>query len=290
MKRKGVWLLLPVLLVGGSARAGQGGVADEAWEQVEEARAAVDCMMASEGLSADLVEAWTALGAALDGLDSALVLAGLEAALAGGGAGAAEALFPPPPGAPDSGAPTGGDWDSALADLAALESELDEAERAPDPPEDDGADAREPAWSDEDWRAALLRATRYGRPDRTSESDLDDGSHFDQSDDDRVYRERCLPGAIVGVNVEVRRGTQSLHWRWHTPTGDPEYGVSAWRAYFNGDHAGEVGDGVVVVADTDARWYEFVPGRAAVQQDGRFVLLHACDGAGMQEFAIHYHH
>ena len=76
MNRKGVWLLLPALLAGGSARAGQGGVADEAWEQVEEARAAVDGMMAAEGLPADLVEAWTALGAALDGLDSALVLAG----------------------------------------------------------------------------------------------------------------------------------------------------------------------------------------------------------------------
>ena len=26
------------------------------------------------------------------------------------------------------------------------------------------------------------------------------------------------------------------------------------------------------------------------QQDRRFVLLHACDGVGVQEFAIHYHH
>ena len=287
MNRKGVWLLLPALLACGPAQAGQGGVADEAWQQVEEARAAVDGMMASEGLPADLVEAWTALGAALDGLDSALVLAGLEAALAGGGA---EPLFPPPPGdPPDAGAPAGGDWDSALDDLADLEAALAEAERAPDPPADDPA-ARDPARSEEDWRTALLRATRYGRPDRTSEGDLDDGSHFEQSNDDRVYRERCLPGEIVGVNVEVRGGTRSLHWRWHTPTGDPAYGVGEWRAYFNGDHLGEVGGRVVVVADTDARWYEFAPGRDAVRRDGRFALLLACDGTGMQEFAIHYHH
>ena len=146
MNRKGmcngVWLLLTALLTGGSALAGQGGVADEARRQVEEARAAVDGMMASEELPADLVGAWTALGAALDGLDSALVLAGLEAALAGGDADGAAALFPPPPAppdSPDSGGPTGGDWDSVLADLDALESELDEAERAPDPPEDDFA-------------------------------------------------------------------------------------------------------------------------------------------------------
>ena len=181
----------------------------------------------------------------------------------------------PNPSRPDQSAPARPDPDPAPTHEDA------------DPPPDVAQDA---IWSDEDWRAALPRATRYGRPDRTSEGDLDDGSHFEQSEDDRVYRENCRPDRIVGLNVEVRRGTQSLHWRWHTPTGDPGYGVGEWRAYFNGDHVGEVGAGVAAVADTDARWYQFTPGRAAVRRDGRFVLLFACDGAGVQELAVHYHH
>ena len=160
----------------------------------------------------------------------------------------------------------------------------------PDPVPADPPAVQEAVRSEEDWRAALLRATRYGRPDRTSEGDLDDGSHFEQSEDDRVYRENCRPGQIVGVNVEVRRGTRSLHWRWHTPSGDPEHGVDEWRAYFNGEHVGGVGDGVVAVADTDARWYQFAPGRVDVRRDGRFVLLLACERASVQELAVHYHH
>ena len=141
--------------------------------------------------------------------------------------------------------------------------------------------------TDDHWLAALPRAARYGRPDRTSESSLDDGSHYEQSSDDRVYRERCAPGAVAGIDVSVRPDTETLHWRWRTSTGDSA-SVREWRAFINGEWLGEVGDRIVRVADTDVTWYEYEPPRVLTRKEGRFAILFAC--AGVQELEIHYHH
>lgn len=251
------------LVLAAPARAGQDDV-DAALAAVRTARAQVGVLVTAE-TPEDLAAAWGALEGALDALDTALVLAELEAAL-----GAA-------PGEPE--AP--GDSEFAV-ELAALEAALDAAEQSAAAGPGDPEEAVE---VEVDWLAALPRATRYGRPDRTSESNLDDGSHYDQSSDDRVYRERCVPGAAAGIDVSIRPGTETLHWRWRTGTGDPA-GVREWRAFVNGEWLGEVGNRIVRVADTDVTWYEYEPPRT--REEGRFAILFAC--AGVQELEIHYHH
>ena len=138
--------------------------------------------------------------------------------------------------------------------------------------------------SDEGFEEAIARATRYRRPDRTSENDLDDGSHYDQSSDDRSYREQCraAPGQIVGFRYEIRSNTQALHWRWKQTTG------GAWRAYFDGADLGPPGARILRVADTETTWYEYRPLRSG--REGDFVILIACESAGVEELDVHYHH
>ena len=147
-----------------------------------------------------------------------------------------------------------------------------------------GADSDLPA--DAEWEEAISRATHYRRPDRTSEENLDDGSHYDQSSDDRSYREPCGGTAnrrdISGFSYEIRSNTKSIHWRWKESTG------GQWRAYYDGVYLGRVGDRITRVADTEVAWYEYRPARS--RREGRFVLLIACNVSGVDEIDIHYHH
>ena len=146
------------------------------------------------------------------------------------------------------------------------------------------ADSDLPA--DEEWEEAISRATRFRRPDRTSEENLGDGSHYDQSSDDRTYREPCsgTPNDrdIVGFRYDIRSNTKSIHWRWRATTG------GEWRAYFDGIHVGRVGEEIVRVADTAVAWYEYRPVRSG--EEGDFVILVACNVSGVDEIDIHYHH
>ena len=148
---------------------------------------------------------------------------------------------------------------------------------------------REP--TDMQWEAAIQRATRYGRPDRTSEGDLDDGSHYEQSSDDRSYQEYCdgRPGrpGIAGFNLSIRGNTKSVHWRWKTPTGTPAPGRS-WRAYYSGRPLGSLGGQIIRVADTEVAWYQYEPFRQ--REERPFVLLVACESPGVEEIEVHYHH
>ena len=140
--------------------------------------------------------------------------------------------------------------------------------------------------SDEAFAQAIAIATRYRRPDRTSEDNLDDGSHYDQSSDDRSYRQQCTRASgqeILGFRYDIRSNTKSLHWRWKQTTG------GAWKAYFNGTDLGPLGTEIFRVADTDTTWYEFEPGRRA-ERDSEFLILSACEGLGVEELDIHYHH
>ena len=161
--------------------------------------------------------------------------------------------------------------------LAEAEARLAEAEAA-----------RRPRWpTDDEWDAALPRATQYGRPDRTSEGDLNDGSHYDQSSDDRTYREYCggtetEPG-VTGFNMNIRSNTRSIHWRWKATT------RGQWRAYYNGRYLGPVGGGSIRrVADTMTTWHEYEPPRNS--SEAEFVILSSCRTAGTEELEIHYHH
>lgn len=140
--------------------------------------------------------------------------------------------------------------------------------------------------TDDEWQRALSRATRYRRPDRTSEDDLNDGSHFEQSSDDRSYRERCTgtpeePG-FAGFRYEIRDDTKSIHWRWKESTG------GQWRAYFNDAWLGPVGERIVRVADTVAAWNEYRPPPSS--EESEFVILIACTSSGWDEIDVHYHH
>ena len=147
-----------------------------------------------------------------------------------------------------------------------------------------GADSDLPV--DAEWEEGISRATDYRRPDRTSEDNLDDGSHFDQSSDDRSYREPCSGTAnqrdISGFSYDIRSNTKSIHWRWKETTG------GQWRAYYNGVYLGQVGDRITRVADTAVAWYEYRPARS--RRDGRFVILMACNVSGVDEIDVHYHH
>ena len=140
--------------------------------------------------------------------------------------------------------------------------------------------------TDGEWEEAISRATRYRRPDRTSEDNLNDGSHYDQSSDDRSYREPCsgTPNNrdIVGFRYDIRSNTKSIHWRWKATTG------GEWRAYFDGNYLGRVGEQIVRVADTAVAWYEYRPVRS--REEGDFVILIACNVSGVDEIDIHYHH
>jgi uncharacterized caspase-like protein len=150
------------------------------------------------------------------------------------------------------------------------------------------AEARRPrSFTDAEWEAALRIATEYGRPDRTSEGDLSDGSHYDQSTDDRTYREYCNGGSpaqqdVTGFNLNIRSNTELIHWRWKaTPSG-------SWRAYYNGNYLGPVGEQIRRVADTRTAWFEYEPARN--DSEAEFVILAACTTAGTYELEIHYHH
>ena len=140
--------------------------------------------------------------------------------------------------------------------------------------------------SDETFADAIGRATRYRRPNRTSENDLDDGSHYEQSSDDRSYREQCRrtpDQEIIGFRYESRSNTEALHWRWKQTTG------GAWRAYFDGTDLGQPGDGQIQrVADTESTWYEYRPMRT--DEEGDFVILITCESVGVEEIDVHYHH
>ena len=140
--------------------------------------------------------------------------------------------------------------------------------------------------TDGEWEEAISRATRYRRPDRTSEDNLNDGSHYDQSSDDRSYREPCsgTPNnrGIVGFRYDIRSNTKSIHWRWKATTG------GEWRAYFDGNYLGRVGEQIVRVADTAVAWYEYRLVRS--REEGDFVILIACNVSGVDEIDIHYHH
>ena len=163
--------------------------------------------------------------------------------------------------------------EAAEARAAAAEAEL--ASRiAPAPP---------PA---AEWEEALGVATHYGRPDRTSENNLDDGSHYEQSSDDRAYSESCGGSRgrphITGFNLDIRSNTEAIHWRWRRRANE------WWQAYFNREHLGNVGERIVRVADTDVAWYEYRPPRGS--EESEFIILIACTSPGSDEIDVHYHH
>ena len=137
-----------------------------------------------------------------------------------------------------------------------------------------------------EWERALGVATRYGRPERTSEGELDDGSHYDQSSDDRSYSESCNGSPdrpdITGFNWNIRSNTEAIHWRWKRTANE------WWQVYFNRQHLGPVGQRISRVADTDVTWYEYRPLRNG--EEGEFILLIACTSSGSDEIDVHYHH
>ena len=146
--------------------------------------------------------------------------------------------------------------------------------------------ARPTGPSDESFEDAIGRATRYRRPDRTSESSLEDGSHYEQSSDDRSYQEPCrgtTEPEIVGFRYEIRSNTETLHWRWKQTTG------GAWRAYFDGAELdAQPGGPIRRVSDTETTWYEYRPLRSG--REGDFVILVVCESGGVEEIDVHYHH
>ena len=304
-----LWLLAPLY---GGAATGQPPVGEPnieaAIERMNVARESIRALVVDAALEPqlanDILAALSEFDAAALELETALVLLRSEIALAqltrDPGERAAEGA-----GTTDwpenrsrqrrTGGSTDLEWETARRELTALEAALSEAERAlsesdEDAEEDSGSSIVE-RLTDTEWQAAIARATQYGRPDRTSEGDLDDGSHYEQSSDDRLYREFCdgSPGrpGIVGFNMNIRSNTKSVHWRWKRPGGAPAPGRS-WRAFFNTVPLGDLGDRIVRVADTTVTWYQFEPGR---ERDERaFVLLVACESPGLEELEIHYHH
>ena len=164
------------------------------------------------------------------------------------------------------------------AEVALVRAETAEAELAA------RAGPQEPATAE--WEQALGAAVRFGQPDRTSEGDLDDGSHYDQSSDDRSYSELCsgTPDrpVVTGFNLEIRSNTEAIHWRWKRRANQ------WWRAYFNRQFLGDVGERIVRVADTEVTWYEYRPLRNG--EEGEFILLVACTSSGYDEVDVHYHH
>ena len=143
---------------------------------------------------------------------------------------------------------------------------------------------RDPGPEEADWGQAVNAATRYGRPERTSEGDVDDGSHYTQSIDDQKYAASCDEG-IMGFHMTLRENTKSVHWRYLRNPG------GWWRVYFNGEYVGPLGDGVIRVADTNTRWYEFRPPR--LRREGEFVLLVVCGPDRTVDdltLELHYHH
>lgn len=140
--------------------------------------------------------------------------------------------------------------------------------------------------TDEEWVRAIRSATQYRRPDRTSEDDLTDGSHYEQSSDDRSFRERCngTPErpAMTGFRFDIRSDTKSIHWRWKEAIG------GQWRAFFNNEWLGPVGDNIVRVADTVASWHEYQPPPGTGESE--FVILVECTSSGWDEIDLHYHH
>ena len=141
--------------------------------------------------------------------------------------------------------------------------------------------------TDKQWEEARVRATRYGRPDRTSEDDLGDGSHYDQSSDDRSYSEHCAGAptrlGMSGFRYEIRSNTKSIHWRWKQTSG------GLWRVYFDGADVSAFGEHITRVADTVTAWYEFRPPER-FDREADFVILVACTTSGVDEIDIHYHH
>ncbi|MCY4598752.1 MAG: hypothetical protein OXF27_02385 [Acidobacteria bacterium] len=140
--------------------------------------------------------------------------------------------------------------------------------------------------TDAEWQRAMGSATDYRRPDRTSEDNLRDGSHYEQSSDDRSYRERCngtleMP-VITGFKFDIRSDTKSIHWRWKETTS------GQWRAFFNDVWVGPVGENIVRVADTVASWHEYRPPPDTGESE--FVILVECTSSGWDEIDLHYHH
>ena len=177
--------------------------------------------------------------------------------------------------------------DAAEARAAAAETRAAEAEaRAADAEAELAANAGPKEPTADEWEQALGVATRYGRPERTSEGELDDGSHYEQSSDDRSYSESCNGSPdrpdITGFNWNIRSNTETIHWRWKQSANE------WWQAYFDREHLGPVGQRISRVADTDATWYEYRPLRNG--EDGEFILLIACTSSGYDEIDVHYHH
>lgn len=140
--------------------------------------------------------------------------------------------------------------------------------------------------TDAEWQRAIASATDYRRPDRTSEDNLRDGSHYEQSSDDRSFRERCngTPDrpVIMGFRFDIRSDTKSIHWRWKETTS------GQWRAFFNDVWLGPVGERIVRVADTETSWHEYRP--PPDTRESEFVILVECTSSGWDEIDLHYHH
>lgn len=140
--------------------------------------------------------------------------------------------------------------------------------------------------TDAEWQRAIGSATDYRRPDRTSEDNLRDGSHYEQSSDDRSYRERCNGAperpVVTGFKFDIRSDTKSIHWRWKETTS------GQWRAFFNDAWLGPVGERIVRVADTETSWHEYRP--PPDTDESEFVLLVECTSSGWDEIDLHYHH
>ena len=114
----------------------------------------------------------------------------------------------------------------------------------------------------------------------------DEIGHYEQSSDDRSYREYCngtpeRPGG-TGFKYDIRSDTKTIHWRWKETTG------GQWRAYFNNEWLGPVGEDIVRVADTVAAWYEYRPPPGA--DESEFAIVIACTSSGAEEMDVHYHH
>lgn len=277
---------------------------EEALERIKAAKEDINAAVATAELEPELANNIVAMVSELDTavleLETALLMSRLRAALAAserqaeaesGSAGLVSGM----PTAPTNRESTDLEWEAARRELSELEAALTEAERAVSSSEESegsvAAFSTPDTLTDSEWEAAIPTATRYGRPDRTSEGNLDDGSHYEQSSDDRSYREFCdgslgRPG-IAGFNMSVRGNTESLHWRWKTSTGTPAAG-RAWRVYFNGNSLGGLGEQIVRVADTEMAWYQYEPARN--REERRFILLIACESPGVEEIEIHYHH